>query len=152
VFDGIDVIYTYIINEYLNLYTTWWLHSNQEEKYLRIKREKNEWKKTVRVCSFIKRTRCCRSVNKNVTQQRKDEDEEQRVTDRTCWILLGMSTTTAYMTMTTECRNWLGIKCYFEFATDVLTFRGWTDLDSGEKKQAQIIIFTSQFLKKLFSF
>jgi hypothetical protein len=34
VFDGIDVlyiyiyIYIYIINEYLNLYTTWWLHSN----------------------------------------------------------------------------------------------------------------------------
>jgi hypothetical protein len=87
-------------------------------------------------------------VNKNVTQQRKDEDEEQRVTDRTCWILLGMPTTTAYMTVTTECRNWRGIKCYFEFATDVLTFRGWTDLATRVKKQAQIIIFISHFFKK----
>jgi hypothetical protein len=63
-----------------------------------------------------------------------DEDEEQWVTDRTCWILLGMPTTTAYMTMTTECRNWRGIKCYFGFAKYVLTFRGWTDLDPGKKK------------------
>jgi hypothetical protein len=92
-------------------------------------------------------------VNKNVTQQRKDEDEEQRVTDRTCWILLGMPTTTAYMTMTTEYRNWRGIKCYFDFAKDVLTFRGWTDLATRVKKQAQMIIIThSQILKKYIFF
>jgi len=35
-------------------------------------------------------------VNKNVTQQLMDEDEEQRVTDETFWILLGMPTTTEY--------------------------------------------------------
>jgi len=34
-----------------------------------------------------------------------DEDEEQRVTDETSWILLGMPKTTAYKTMTTEYRN-----------------------------------------------
>ena len=123
--------------------------SYSRKKFPKIKKEKNEWKKTVRICSFIKRTRCCRSVNKNVTQQRKDEDEEQRVTDRTCWILLGMSTTTAYMTVTTEYRNWQGIICYFEFATDVLTFRGWTDFATRVKKQAEIITLITQFKKKI---
>ena len=34
-----------------------------------------------------------------------DEDEEQRVTDETSWILLGMSKLTAYKKMTTEYRN-----------------------------------------------
>jgi hypothetical protein len=35
----------------------------------------------VNICSFIKRYTMFRSVNKNVTQQRMDEDEEQMVTD-----------------------------------------------------------------------
>jgi hypothetical protein len=50
----------------------------------------------------------------------------------------------------------------FEFATDVLTFRGWTDFGPSTKKLAQIriimimimiiiIIIISQFLTKLFS-
>jgi len=47
-------------------------------------------------------------VNKNVTQQRMDEDEGQRVADEASWILLGMPTTTAYKTMTTEYRNYRG--------------------------------------------
>jgi hypothetical protein len=34
-----------------------------------------------------------------------DEDEEQRVTDETSWILLGIPKATAYKTMTTEYRN-----------------------------------------------
>jgi hypothetical protein len=71
-----------------------------------------------------------------------DEDEEQRETDKTNWILLGMSTTTVYKTMTTEYRNCREkvMACYFEFDTDVLTFRGWTERDPKVKKQAQIII------------
>ena len=52
----------------------------------------------------LKSTRCCRSADKKVTQQRMDEDEEQRVTDNTSWILLGMPKTTAYKKMTTEYR------------------------------------------------
>jgi len=44
-------------------------------------------------------------MNKNVTQQRMDEDEEQRVADETSWVLLGMRKTTADTTMTTEYRN-----------------------------------------------
>jgi hypothetical protein len=35
-----------------------------------------------------------------------DADEEQRVTDETSWILLGMPTTTAYKMTTTEYRNY----------------------------------------------
>jgi hypothetical protein len=34
-----------------------------------------------------------------------DEDEEQRLTDETSCILLGMPKTAAYKTMTTEYRN-----------------------------------------------
>jgi hypothetical protein len=34
-----------------------------------------------------------------------DEDEEQRVTDETSWISLGMPTTTTYKKMKTEYRN-----------------------------------------------
>jgi hypothetical protein len=47
-------------------------------------------------------------VNKNVTQQRMDEGEQQRVTDETSWILLGMPTMTAYKKMTMEYRNCRG--------------------------------------------
>jgi hypothetical protein len=55
---------------------------------------------------------------------------------------------TAYKTMITEYRNCRekvmagGKKCYFEFATDVLTFRGWCDLAPREKKLVQIILFS----------
>jgi hypothetical protein len=45
-------------------------------------------------------------VNKNVTQQRMDKDEAQRLTDETSWNLLGMQMTTAYKMTTTEYRNY----------------------------------------------
>jgi len=35
-----------------------------------------------------------------------DAGEEQRVTDKASWILLGMSKLTAYKTMTSEYRNY----------------------------------------------
>ena len=71
------------------------------EKNLKINREKNDWKTPCKFVPVLKRKQCCRNVNKNVTQQRIDEKEEQRVTDETSWILLGMPTT-AYKTMTME--------------------------------------------------
>jgi len=81
-----------------------------EEKHLKINREKGVEKQLWKFFSLRKHTSSCRSVNKNVTNQRKDEDEEQTVTDETSWILLGMPTTTAYKTMMTEyrnCREWV---------------------------------------------
>jgi len=75
-------------------------------KNLKINREKNDWKTPCKFFPVLKCKQCCRNVNKNVTQQRIDEKEEQRVTDETSWTLLGMPTTTAYKMMMTEYRNY----------------------------------------------
>jgi hypothetical protein len=48
------------------------------EKYLKIRREKNDWKTPCKFVPVLKRTKCCRDVNKNATQQRIDEKKEQR--------------------------------------------------------------------------
>jgi hypothetical protein len=73
---------------------------------------------------------------KNITEQRMDEDEEQRVTDEKSWILLGMPTATVYKKLATECRNcgekvMAGVKCYFELDKDVLTFGAGLMLTQG---------------------
>jgi hypothetical protein len=49
---------------------------------------------------FLERTWICRRVNKNVTPERMKTIKNWRMT--TSWILLGVPTTTPYITMVTE--------------------------------------------------
>jgi hypothetical protein len=58
----------------------------------------------MKIWSFIKAYTLMLYCETNVSQ-RMDDEEEQRTTDKTSWILPGMPTTTAYKTLTMEYRK-----------------------------------------------
>jgi hypothetical protein len=77
------------------------------KKSAKTKLEKNERNKTLKIWSFIKTHTLLLKCDTNVSQQRMNKDEQQRVTEETSCTLLGVPTTTAYKT-TTECRKYRG--------------------------------------------